>query len=88
MFEGRAGVLYWQEQKGSSDGNRVNMETAEQAPQPSPQKEVAMWERAAASGLGAGVRALGRVGLTGSAGRVQWGPVLERVLYASRLCAP
>lgn len=36
MFEGRAGVLYWQEQKGSSDGNRVNMKTAEQAPQPSP----------------------------------------------------
>ena len=47
-----------------------------------------MWERAAASGLGAGVRALWRVGLTGSAGRVQWEPVLERVLCASRLCAP
>ena len=47
-----------------------------------------MREKAAASGLGAGVRGLGRVGLTGSAGRVQWEPVLERVLCVSRLCAP
>lgn len=36
MFEGRAGVLYWWEQRGSSDGNRVNMKTAEQASWTSP----------------------------------------------------
>ena len=36
MFEGRAGVLYWREQRGSSDGNRVNMKTAEQASWTSP----------------------------------------------------
>lgn len=69
MFEGRAGVLYWQEQRSSSDGNRVNMKTAEQAPQPSPLRRKWLCGRGrqpVALVLGSGL--WGGWELTGSAG--------------------